>query len=177
MSDLFDRLWTQVRELEEFDWQAVSRLGCSRETAVRYLRHWRDAGKIRVSRVTRNGKRWYAPTDRPLPGPQPVSGEATPEGNMWRAMRTLRHSFSPVDIAAHANAGGVAVTVEKARAYCRQLLASEHLRVVEMAIPGRREALYRLVEDTGPRAPKPVRLAGILDPNTGGFSPAKGGAA
>ena len=156
MSDLFEHLWTQVRELEEFDWQAVSHLGCSRETAVRYLRHWRDAGKIRVSRV---------------------SGEATPEGNMWRAMRTLRHSFSPVDIAAHANAGGVAVTVEKARAYCRQLLASEHLRVVEMAIPGRREALYRLVEDTGPRAPKPVRLAGILDPNTGGFSPAKGGAA
>lgn len=176
MSDLFAQMWAEVKDLEEFDWAEVSRLGCSRETAVRYIRHWVDAGQIRVSRIGRNGKRWYTPCHLPLPGPQPVSGEATPEGNMWRAMRLLRH-FNPTDVAAHANAGGVEVTVEKARAYCRQLLASNHLKVRQTAIPGRREALYQIVEDTGPRAPKPVRLAGILDPNTGGFSPAKGGAA
>ncbi|KJS43528.1 MAG: hypothetical protein VR71_10040 [Roseovarius sp. BRH_c41] len=176
MSDLFAQMWAEVKGLEEFDWAEVARRGCSRETAVRYIRHWMDAGQIRVTRIARNGKRWYAPAHMPQPGPQPVTGEATPEGNMWRAMRHLRH-FNPTDVAAHANAGGVEVTVEKARAYCRQLLASNHLKVRQTAIPGRREALYQIIEDTGPRAPKPVRLAGILDPNTGDFSPAKGGAA
>ena len=176
MSGLFERMWAEVRELDEFDWQDVSRLGCSPETAARYIRHWREDGRIRVSRMGPNNKKYYRPADKPPPGPQPVSGEATPEGNMWRAMRTLRQ-FSPVDIAAHANAGGVEVTVEKARAYCRQLLASTHLKVRETAIPGRREAIYQIVEDTGPRAPRPVRLAGVLDPNTGVFARAKGGAA
>mgnify|MGYP005863017841 CR=1 FL=1 len=176
MSDLFERMWDEVKDLPEFDWKAMSDRGCSAETAARYIRHWLKDGRVRVSRVGRNNKRWYSPSHLPPAGPQPVSGAATPEGNMWRAMRHLRQ-FSPTDIAAHANAGGVAVTVEKARAYCRQLLGSDHLKVRQTAIPGRREALYQIVEDSGPRPPKPVRLAGILDPNTGAFAPVKGGAA
>lgn len=176
MSELFEKMWDEVKDLPEFDWKAVSDRGCSAETAARYIRHWLKDGRVRVSRLARNNKRWYSPSHLPPAGPQPVSGEATPEGNMWRAMRHLRQ-FNPTDVAAHANAGGIEVTVEKARAYCRQLTASGHIKALSKAIPGTREAHYKLLEDSGPRAPRPVRMAGILDPNTGAFAPSKGGAA
>ena len=173
MSDLFDRMWREARELDEFDYRVLAKLGCSEDTAKRYIYLWRGDGRIRVSRVGAHGKAYYRAADRPPAGPQPVSGDATPEGNMWRAMRHLRQ-FSPTDIAAHANVGGVEITVDKARAYCRQLLASDHLKARRTAIPGRREALYQIVEDTGPRAPRTVRVAGVLDPNTGTFVPCRG---
>lgn len=170
-------LWEKVRKLDEFYWSDLARLGCAEKTAKNYIRKWETAGWIRLVRKDNRNRRHFVASDRPICpiGPPPVSAEATPEGNMWRAMRHLRE-FSPTDIAAHANAGGIDVTVDKARAYCRQLLASEHLKVRQTAIPGRREALYRVVEDTGPRPPRQVRLVGILDPNTGKFIPAKGGA-
>ena len=102
---------------------------------------------------------------------EPVTGEASIEGNMWRAMRRLP-SFTPTDIATHANAGGVEVTVLKARYYCQRLLEAEYLRVRQTAIPGQREAVYSLVSNTGPRAPKTARIQGLLDPNTSSFFPA-----
>jgi hypothetical protein len=176
MSDLFDAMWAQVRDLPEFDWAELSNRGCSAETARRYIRHWLKDGRVRVSRLGPNNKHYYSPAHLPPARPLPVSSEASPEGNMWRAMRHLRQ-FSPTDIAAHANAGGVEVTVEKARAYCRQLIGSGHLKARQTAVPGRREAIYQLIDDSGPRPPRPVRLAGILDPNTGAFAPSKGGAA
>jgi len=176
MSELFEQIWSAVSDLPEMHWQDVVARGCAEDTAKRYLRLWLREGRVRPSRVGPTGKRFYRPAHLPPAGLEPASGEATPEGNMWRAMRQLRQ-FSPTDLAAHANAGGVAVTVEKARAYCRHLLGSGHLKVRQTAIPGQREALYQILEDTGPRPPKAVRLAGILDPNTGAFTPAKGGAA
>jgi hypothetical protein len=179
MSDLFEAIWAEVRDLPEFDWADVAKRGCGTDTAKRYIRLWLKDGRIRVSRLGVNNKRYYSPSHLPPAGPQPVSADASPEGNMWRAMRSpgLRHGFTPTDLACHANAGGVEVSVEKARAYCRRLLGSGHLKVRQTAIPGRREAIYQLIEDSGPRPPKPVRLAGILDPNTGEFTPVKGGAA
>lgn len=176
MAELFDAIWAQARKLDEFDWQGVMALGCSAETARRYVRHWLRDGRVRIARLGANNKRYYAPVEKAvLPAAEPGS-VVTPEGNMWRAMQHLRQ-FTPTDIAGAANSGGVEITLEKARAYCRQLLGSGHLHVRMTAIPGRREAIYRLIEDTGPRAPRPVRLAGIEDPNTGVFVPAKGGAA
>ena len=179
MSDLFERMWEAVKDLPEMDWEAVAARGCAEDTAKRYLRLWLRDGRVRASRVGPSGKRFYRPAHLPPAGLEPVSAEATPEGNMWRAMRSpaLRHGFPPTDLACHANAGGVALTVEKARAYCRQLLGSGHLKVRQTAIPGRREALYQILEDTGPRPPKPVRVAGIHDPDTGQFTPVRGGAA
>jgi hypothetical protein len=126
MSELFDRMWEQVRDLDEFDFRDVARRGCTEQTAIRYIRFWREDGRICVSRIGDNNKKFWRPSHKPAAMPEPVCGKATPEGNMWRAMRHLRQ-FSPTDIAAHANAGGVEVTVEKARAYCRQLIGSGHL--------------------------------------------------
>lgn len=176
MAELFDAIWAEARKLDEFDWEQVKALGCSAETARRYVRHWLRDGRVRIARLGPNNKRYYAPSEKAVVPAPPAEAEVTPEGNMWRAMQHLRQ-FTPTDIAGAANCGGVEVTLERCRAYCRQLLGSGHLHVRLTAIPGRREAIYRLVEDTGPRAPRPVRLAGIEDPNTGVFVPAKGGGA
>ena len=176
MAELMEAIWAEARKLDEFDWQRVAALGCSTASAQKFLRHWMRDGRVRIARIGPSQKRYYAPSGRIAPPPPPPDERPTPEGNMWRAMQHLRQ-FSPTDIAGAANSGGITVTLEKARAYCRQLLGSGHLHVRMTAIPGRREAIYRLVEDTGPRAPRAVRLAGIEDPNTGLFVPMRGGAA
>jgi len=170
--------WDRVRGLREFHWSDLANLGVHENTARQFVRRWELDGRVRCIRKDMHRKIYRnADLDEQEPSvTAPAGGHATPEGNMWRAMRRLVQ-FGPTDVAAHANAGGVEVSVEKARAYCRQLLGSGHLKVRQTAIPGRREAIYQLIDDTGPRPPKPVRVAGILDQNTGSFIPAKGGAA
>ena len=166
-----ERIWEQARILPEFHASDLCRFGITEKTARDYINRWERLGRIRLVRRDEKNRRYFSPSDRPLPAPEPVSGDATPEGNMWRSMRRLAQ-FSPVDVAAHANAGGVDVTIDKARAYCRHLLASGHLRVRQTAIPGVREPLYQLIDDTGPRAPHPMRVTGLFDPNTRRFVPA-----
>jgi hypothetical protein len=103
---------------------------------------------------------------RILPGtvrPASPKGRTGPD-NMWTAMRGLT-SFTPSVIAANATVDPVIVTVAEAQAYCRALLASEHLRVVRKAAPPHTEAIYRLVRNTGPRAPVPKRVMAIIDAN------------
>ncbi len=91
----------------------------------------------------------------------------TAEDNMWTAMRKLR-SFSPTTIAAHATAGAIEVTPDTAATYCRALLAAGFLAVSRRAAPAmKREAVYALVTETGPKAPVPARVRAIRDPNTG----------
>jgi hypothetical protein len=91
----------------------------------------------------------------------------TAEDNMWTAMRKLR-SFSPSTIAAHATTDAIAVTVDDAAAYCRVLLAAEYLGVTRRAAPNlKREAIYRLANETGPKAPLPARVRAVRDPNNG----------
>ncbi|KGM86731.1 hypothetical protein rosmuc_03024 [Roseovarius mucosus DSM 17069] len=170
--------WDRVKGMQEFHWSDLATLGVHGDTAQKFVRRWERAGLVKCIRKDMHRKifRSVELDAANLTALEAPDGVPTPEGNMWRAMRRLVQ-FGPTDLAAHANAGGVEVTVEKARAYCRQLLGSGHLKVRQTAIIGRREAIYQLIDDSGPFPPKAVRLAGILDPNTGAFSPAKGGAA
>lgn len=90
----------------------------------------------------------------------------SPEDNLWLAMRRLRN-FSPTDLAAHANTETVEVPVQKASDYCRALLAAGYLRVTRRAAPAmKREAIYALARDTGPRPPREKRVRAVYDPNT-----------
>ncbi len=89
----------------------------------------------------------------------------TRDDNIWTAMRGLK-SFSPTELAAHANTDTVAVGIDAAQAYCRALLASGHLTVARKAQPGRKEAIYRLARNTGPRAPREKRVRAVIDDNT-----------
>ena len=90
----------------------------------------------------------------------------SPEDNLWLAMRRIRN-FSPSELAAHANTPTVEVSVQRAADYCRALLAAGYLRVARRAAPAmKREAMYILARDTGPRPPREKRVRAVYDPNT-----------
>ncbi|MCK5503046.1 MAG: hypothetical protein KAI82_17560, partial [Tritonibacter mobilis] len=49
------------------------------------------------------------------------------------------------------------------------LVQSDHLRVQQTAISGKREAKFKLINNSGPVAPKPRKVKGVFDPNTADF--------
>lgn len=93
----------------------------------------------------------------------------TPEGNMWRAARGLK-SFTPVDLAAHAATPECPVTRDAAQAYCHVLVRAGYVKAMRKAVPGKREAVYRLIRDTGPVPPRERRVRAVWDANLGQFT-------
>jgi hypothetical protein len=85
---------------------------------------------------------------------------------MWTAMRQMRGGFTPRDLAAHATTEETLVTLETAQDYCRSLLGAGYLGVARKAVPGKTEAIYRLIKNTGPRAPREKRVRAVIDANT-----------
>ena len=164
-------VWAHAKLLPEFRAEDLVKFGIQESTGLKYIRWWKHRGWICLHREDEARRRYYCALELARPEREPVSGKVTPEGNMWRVMRRM-HVFTPTDVAAHANAGGVEVTIHKARLYCQKLLAIGYVRVRETAIPGKREAAYSLIENTGPEAPVTARLNGLIDPNTGKFFPA-----
>lgn len=164
-------VWEEAKTLHAFRADDLTKYGVQHSTAQKYIRCWKHRGWVVVREIDENQRRTYCAVELATQGKQPVTEEATPEGNMWRVMRHLK-TFTSTDVAAHANAGGIEVTEFKARRYCHRLLEVDYLRVRTTAIPGKREAVYAMILDTGPRAPVTARLQGILDPNTDTFFPA-----
>lgn len=101
---------------------------------------------------------------RVIAGPQPVKiTEGSREAHMWNAIRQFP-SFSATDVAATSDI----VTVEDARAYIGVLFRHDYLRCTRKADPSKgREASYKLIRNTGPRAPVLKRIRAVIDPNTG----------
>lgn len=161
--------WAKVEGLPEFHWSDLAAKGIHEDTAQKFIRRWEQAGRIRQHRKDGHRK-IYVNVDRAIPVTPPVKDDPTPEGNMWRTMRRIPN-FTPIDLVAHSNAGGVEVSIDRARAYCRSLLEAGYLRVRETAIPGRRQPRYQLIRNTGPAAPVMRRLSGLEDPNDGTFQP------
>jgi hypothetical protein len=164
-------VWSHAKDLNEFRPETLLKYGIKSSTAKKFIGYWQTRGWTVITRTDENKRRFYCEAELAKKLPQLVSAEPTAEGNMWRAIRILR-TFTPTDVAAHANAGGVEVTVPKARSYCQKLLSVDYLRVRSTAIPGQREAQYSLVENSGPHAPVSARVHGLLDPNKGKFFPA-----
>jgi hypothetical protein len=93
--------------------------------------------------------------------------------NMWRTMRMLAQ-FSPRDVAAHATTDIVNVSETTAKAYCTALMKAGYLKVVAKAAPPRKQAVYRLIKNSGPKPPMIQRTKQVFDPNTGKAIPLKG---
>lgn len=165
----------RVGALEEAAWATALRLGTfgyaeiatelkiGHARATRIVRQWARGGSLvavaeghrvrRLWRIAEGAERPTAPKGR------------TPEENLWTAMRKLR-SFTPTDLAAHATTDEISVPAEAAMDYCRSLLAAGYMRVERKAVPGVREAIYRLTRDTGPRPPRERRVRAVVDENT-----------
>ena len=102
---------------------------------------------------------------------KPISRAQSPEQNMWTAMRML-DVFMPQDIAINASTETQEVTLEQARAFCRLLVRGDkpYLRVRQTAIPGKRDAAYKLIRNTGPKPPQERRIRATYDANLGEFT-------
>jgi len=85
--------------------------------------------------------------------------------NMWRTIRILAE-FTPRDIAAHATTDTVRVSEASARSYCGLLHRTGFLRVVYPSRPKKNPAVYRLIRNSGPKAPMIQRVKRVFDPNT-----------
>lgn len=91
-----------------------------------------------------------------------------PQDNMWRTARQLR-AFGALDLVAWSSTDEVPVSESMARQFCALLLKGGYVRVTRKAKPGINDAMYRLIRDTGPKAPTERRIRAIFDPNQGRF--------
>lgn len=80
---------------------------------------------------------------------------------MWRAMRVLRE-FGARDLVANAAMAGITIKMTTAASYCTWLARGGYLRH-----PQKRCEPYRLIKDTGPKAPQILHVKQLYDPNTG----------
>ena len=143
--------------------------GQSIETVRRVLRSWVAAGAVGRETAHVGGYVRYtffgAPEAAPgAAGQRPMS----PEQAMWTAMWMMT-TFNPIDIAIHATAPERPVSTVMARDYCRALSRIGYLKVTRTAVPGKREASYRLLRKTGPVAPAIRRVRGVWDANCSAF--------
>lgn len=77
---------------------------------------------------------------------------------MWRGMKVLRE-FSVRDLVAHAHMASVNIRLNTAISYCRWLVRGGYLKA-----SGER---FRMICDTGPKAPKILRIKQLFDVNMG----------
>lgn len=163
--------WSAACRLVDFDRPSLaSAAQIGIDTAGTWIRRWVRLGQIEaLGRQGGTTERYRVTGERrEAPAPDPV--QKTPEGNMWRAMRAFRAPFTAVDIAAHSSTDVIEVGRDDARAFCQMLVRAGYLRVLRTAVPGKREAIYRLIRDTGPRPPRERRVRAIWDPNLDEFT-------
>lgn len=163
---LADAAWAVAERLGKFGYAEISaELGISMKRAARIVRSWRAAGACDLIQSGPKNRNVFqvVPEAKRLPN---ARRRGSAPQNIWNAMRGLR-AFTPTDLAAHARTDDVVVTSESARSYCQALLRAGYLKVERKAVPGRREAIYRLIRNTGPKPPRERRVRAVVDDNLG----------
>lgn len=160
-----DAIWATARRLGRFGYAHLSAgSGVGMRTVQRLVADWMNR-KLVVADGAMGKQRAFRVADG-APETLPVGLVGNPRQNMWRAMQMLQ-AFSPADLAAHSTTDTVTVAVEDAAAWCQTLARAGYLKVVRKAQPPLKSAVYRLVANTGPRAPEVRRVAVVIDGNTG----------
>lgn len=123
---------------------------------TKFYRLTEDPGPV-APRVRRDGSQIDEPAGRP----------GTPRGDgrqrMWQAMRVLRE-FDARELMMTAS-----VSDDTACDYCRLLTGAGYLEILQQSSPagGRRRWRFIAARNTGPLAPRLVRLRAVFDPNLG----------
>lgn len=163
-------VWAEIRRLNIFTKRDIhDNTDIHNKTITDYVKRLMAGGYIEEHGSFEETGRYVLARDagihppRIRPNGQPVTqGKATE--NMWRSMRMLGQ-FTPRDIMVHATTGTVSVTEATAKSYCTTLLKARYLRVVQRAVPGKRQATYKFVRNTGPLPPQIQRVKQVFDPN------------
>lgn len=105
------------------------------------------------------------PTEVPRLRP---NGEPVAQGNgvenMWRTMRMLRE-FTPRDVAVHSTTSKAQVAERTALAYVKFLHQTGYLLCIQKSAGKKGQAAYRLIRNTGPKAPMIQKVKRVYDPN------------
>lgn len=161
-------LWALAKTHETFTKQELAGAARRSEDFVHAaIRDWVEWGYVEEAGQRGNKKLWKITGKAGDPGRKLISGvlNATPEERMWFAIRKCGSLFCARDVAMWSNAEDIPITVEAAHGYCRNLLAGNYLRCDVKADGKGAPAYYRLIRDTGPRAPIERRVRALLDPN------------
>jgi hypothetical protein len=165
---LAEAAWALALRLQQFGYADISSgVSVSMKFATHFVREWENLGKVRVidKGGAIRGRKLYEVVPEQEQRPLPVIGDCYDQ--MWTVLRKFV-SVSPVDLIAHCS---VEVSIEDARSYCRMLLEAGYLRVVQQAVPGKKEAIYRLKNATGPKAPRKRRVTCVIDANLNTVTP------
>ena len=157
--------WTVALRLQQFVYANISfEVSISLPHATHIIQGWLKAGKVRQI-APPAGRRASKLNFEVVPEgeirPTPVIGDVYEQ--MWTTIRKTR-GFTPADLKATC---ALPITQEAAAAYCRFLLNAGYLRVVQKAMPPSKPAIYRLINETGIKAPRARRLVCVVDPNLG----------
>ncbi|PID95859.1 MAG: hypothetical protein CSA85_00095 [Alphaproteobacteria bacterium] len=165
-----DGVWEEIRRLNIFTKREIhERTDIPNKTITDYVKRLMAGGYVEEHATFAETGRYVLVRDagvhspRIRPNGQPVTqGKGTE--NMWRSMRMMKQ-FTPRDIALHSTTDSVSVTEDTAKKYCSMLLKAQYLRVIQKAVPGKRQATYKFVRNTGPLPPQIQRVKQVFDPN------------
>ncbi|WP_039017321.1 hypothetical protein [Halocynthiibacter namhaensis] len=165
-----DGVWLVIRRLKQFTVTNITdETGINRKTVTDYVKRL-EAGKYLAKQddfeVT---KRFTLIRDGGVHAPRlKLDGKPVVQGtgnlNMWRTIRMV-NQFNPRDLALQSSTDEVGVTEATARTYCTMLLKAGYLRVLQKAVPNKRQAIYKLIRNTGPLPPQIQRVKQVYDPN------------
>ena len=166
----------QRQEIEGKAWDLARRLGActastlaselaiSRPAAREIINGWQAAGKVSI--LDAGNQRGRSRSWEVVPAHRaPLSRVARIRQQAWVAMRGLKE-FSRTDLIAHCDAD-LKPEARDVADFVAMLLKAGYLRVTRLATASGREARYRLVRDSGPRAPDERRVAILFDVNEG----------
>ncbi|PKP71904.1 MAG: hypothetical protein CVT82_00440 [Alphaproteobacteria bacterium HGW-Alphaproteobacteria-4] len=161
---LADAAWAVALRLGTFGYAEISaELHVSMYQATEIVRAWeKDGACINIQRGV--GRRNLYRVVAEFPRTREAGTGGSVPLNLWTSMRGLK-SFTPTDLASHSSTVSVPVRLEAAQGYCQALLKAGYLKVERTAVPGRREAIYRLIRNTGPRPPRERRVRALWDDN------------
>ncbi|WP_054007859.1 hypothetical protein [Cypionkella psychrotolerans] len=160
--------WTSAVRRQQFGAAEISiDISYDQKKVAALIRAWESEGRVRQIAGGKQGHPRAIFEIVPEFEEKPIANIGDAFDQMWTIMRKTC-AFGPVDLKAHCS---IAVTIEEARSYCRTLLAAGYLRVISKAQIGKKEAVYKLIQATGPRAPRKRRIVCIVDDNRGTVLP------
>lgn len=163
-------IWDEIRRLKTFTitdiWGVVD---MHRKSIINYVKRLQAGGNVVPADDFATSFQYKMVIDAGTHAPR-LTKEGAPvtQGggtlNMWRSMRILTE-FSPQDLVEHSTTSTVEVPLNTAKAYCSALMKAGYFRVLKKAKPPLTPAKYRLIRDTGPKAPQIQRVKQVFDPN------------
>jgi hypothetical protein len=155
------KIWALAQRHGVFGYgEIIAELSLSERVVRDIVLGWVAAGRVTERPAGKRHRKMFA---LPEHHREPKDRTSIVAQQLWTAMRGLK-TFGPRDLASHCRED-LAVQLPEASAYAQSMLRGGYLKVVQTASPGKREATYKLVRNTGPRPPREKRVQAIWDPN------------